>query len=90
MAATSTADAVLPDRIPSKLSLRPTAGTDIWRKPPSHIVFDAQKLYREIPLADFKSASVTVHAKWKTLYDQGGLLLFWGKLQTLVCRKEWL
>ena len=51
------------------------APTDIWRKPPSRDVFDAPVTYKSLPISTFKRARVTATGDWKTLYDQGGLVL---------------
>jgi regulation of enolase protein 1 (concanavalin A-like superfamily) len=56
-------------------TLTTTAPTDIWRKPPTHDVFNAPLLYRSLPIRQFRSISVIVSAAWATLYDQGGLVL---------------
>ncbi|KAL8852112.1 MAG: hypothetical protein Q9221_003042 [Calogaya cf. arnoldii] len=50
--------------------------TDIWRKPqPLTDTFNAPRYLTTLPLKDLKSLQVTVGGAWKTLYDQGGLLL---------------
>lgn len=59
----------------SKTSLRATAPTDIWRKPPNLDVFNAPVLSKSIPISSFKSVRVSASGEWKTLYDQGGLVL---------------
>ncbi|KAH8674761.1 hypothetical protein BGZ60DRAFT_484502 [Tricladium varicosporioides] len=51
------------------------APVDIWRKPPKHDAFDAPILYQSIPISSFKSVRVSVSGDWKTMYDQGGLIL---------------
>lgn len=58
-----------------KVTLRSKATTDVWRKPPAHDVFNAPFMYKALPVSQFKSAKVSAMAKWKTLYDQGGLML---------------
>ncbi|KAL8788325.1 MAG: hypothetical protein Q9213_001722 [Squamulea squamosa] len=50
--------------------------TDIWRKPqPLTNRFNAPRYLTTIPLKELKCVQVTVKGEWKTLYDQGGLLL---------------
>ncbi|TFB05700.1 Uncharacterized protein CCMA1212_001907 [Trichoderma ghanense] len=49
--------------------------TDIWRPSLSKHNFTAPYLYTVIPAAHFQSVQVTVTAPWKTLYDQGGLVV---------------
>ncbi|KAL6908698.1 hypothetical protein GGI43DRAFT_393408 [Trichoderma evansii] len=49
--------------------------TDIWRPAISKHNFTAPYLYTTISTAHFQSVQVTVTAPWKTLYDQGGLVL---------------
>ncbi|KAI9844691.1 MAG: hypothetical protein M1837_005433 [Sclerophora amabilis] len=49
--------------------------TDISHKPPSTEAFNAPIFCRRVPLYSFRRARVTVAAPWKTLYDQGGLIL---------------
>ena len=61
--------------LPLNLTLSARPHTDIWRKPPSTNVFNAPILYRQIPLSSFRRARVAIHADWKTLYDQGGIIL---------------
>ncbi|KAI9829692.1 MAG: hypothetical protein M1819_006063 [Sarea resinae] len=67
-------------RRPSILSLErfqivaPPA-TDIWRKPPDVSDFTAPIVYRSFHPSRFRKARLTVAADWKTLYDQGGLIL---------------
>ncbi|KAH8702568.1 hypothetical protein BGW36DRAFT_373098 [Talaromyces proteolyticus] len=51
------------------------AKTDIWRKPPTLDVFSAPVAYRKIPIQQFRRARVTVSGDWRTLYDQGGLVI---------------
>jgi len=59
----------------SKTSLRATAPTDIWRKPPNLDVFNAPIISKSIPISSFKSIRVSASGEWSTLYDQGGLVL---------------
>lgn len=49
--------------------------TDIWRPAISKHNFTAPYLHTTIATAHFHSVQVTVTAPWKTLYDQGGLVL---------------
>ncbi|PTB64448.1 hypothetical protein BBK36DRAFT_1171015 [Trichoderma citrinoviride] len=49
--------------------------TDIWRPALSKHNFTAPYLYTAVPASRFQSVQVTVTAPWKTLYDQGGLVL---------------
>lgn len=58
-----------------KTSLRATAPTDIWRKPPNLDVFNAPIISKSIPISSFKSVRVSASGEWKTLYDQGGLVI---------------
>lgn len=52
-------------------------GTDLWRKPsiPPVESDNAPSLVTSVPLHAFRSAQITVSAKWTRLYDQGGLIL---------------
>ena len=65
----------IPTPLPSTFTLRTPPGCDTWRKPPSTNDFNAPLLLRTIPLSSLRSARVTVTAEWKTLFDQGGLVL---------------
>jgi len=56
-------------------SITASPNTDIWAKPPSTSRFNAPILYRTIPISSFKRARVALTAGWKSLYDQGGLVL---------------
>jgi uncharacterized protein len=58
-----------------KFTLRASAPTDIWRKPPNLDVFDAPIIYKSFPISAFKRVRVSATGDWKTLYDQGGLVL---------------
>ncbi|KAL7819706.1 hypothetical protein V8C26DRAFT_25402 [Trichoderma gracile] len=49
--------------------------TDIWRPALSKHNFTAPYLYTVVPASRFRSVQVTVAAPWKTLYDQGGLVV---------------
>lgn len=66
-----------PATISSYLKIFTPPKTDIWRPSPTEDVFNAPFMYTSIKSSDFKSLSATVSADWKTLYDQGGLLLVW-------------
>lgn len=58
------------------LHLEAPHDTDIWRKPPSHDVFNAPfKSVASFPLPDFKSVRITFSAAWEQQYDQAGILL---------------
>ncbi|CAL8576508.1 hypothetical protein XPA_002386 [Xanthoria parietina] len=49
---------------------------DIWRKPqPLTDTFNAPRYLTTLPLEELKSLQVTVKGAWKTLFDQGGLLI---------------
>jgi len=62
------------ESIPTTISAPP--GTDIWRKPPSTVVSNAQCYIATFPATSFLRARVSVKANWKRLYDQGGIVLF--------------
>ena len=65
-----------PERsIDGRFTIHASAPTDIWRKPPNLDVFDAPIIYKAIPISTFKSARVSATGDWKTLYDQGGMVL---------------
>lgn len=65
-----------PNPIPDgHFQIHTPAPTDIWRKPPGHDVFNAPMTYKALPISSFKRARVTATGDWKTLYDQGGLVL---------------
>ncbi|TQV94958.1 hypothetical protein V2A60_009963 [Cordyceps javanica] len=49
--------------------------TDIWRPAADRDNFTAPFLYTAVPSAEFCSVQVTVTAPWRTLYDQGGLVI---------------
>jgi regulation of enolase protein 1 (concanavalin A-like superfamily) len=57
------------------VTLKTTAKTDVWRKPPAHDVFNAPFMYKSLPISRFKSARVSAIGEWNTLYDQGGLMI---------------
>ncbi|KAE8147206.1 hypothetical protein BDV25DRAFT_160825 [Aspergillus avenaceus] len=61
--------------LPAEFTIKASAGTDIWSKPPSTEQFNAPILYKSIPLKSFKRARVAFNALWKAKYDQGGLIL---------------
>lgn len=66
-----------PASISSHFKIFTPPKTDIWRPSPSQDDFNAPFIYTSIKSSDFKQISVTVSADWKTLYDQGGLLITW-------------
>ena len=68
-------DAPPPSPLPSSFTLVARSDTDIWRKPPSTLSFNAPILYHSLKLSEFKRARVSITGPWKTLYDQGGLCL---------------
>jgi len=49
----------------------------VWRKPKMTEAFNAPMLYTAFPLSSFQRIVATMSADWKTLYDQGGLILAW-------------
>lgn len=49
--------------------------TDIWRPAKQKDNFTAPFLYTTVSTEKFQSVQVTVTAPWKTLYDQGGLVI---------------
>jgi len=61
--------------ITANVSIRTPPDTDIWRPAVNKDNFTAPFLYTTIPTAQFQSVRVTVTAPWKTLYDQGGLVI---------------
>lgn len=61
--------------LPINFSIKAPPSTDVWAKPPATHRFNAPILYKSIPLKSFKRARVSIVAEWKTLYDQGGLIL---------------
>ncbi|GAM84926.1 hypothetical protein ANO11243_029280 [Dothideomycetidae sp. 11243] len=58
-----------------KVTLKTKAKTDVWRKPPAVDDFNAPFMYKSLPVSHFKSARVSASGAWKTLYDQGGLMV---------------
>ncbi|KAL8724460.1 MAG: hypothetical protein Q9166_007945 [cf. Caloplaca sp. 2 TL-2023] len=58
------------------ITLLAPPSTDIWRKPQPHTDrFNAPLYVTSLPLKDLKAVQVTVKGRWKTLYDQGGLVM---------------
>ncbi|KAL7790997.1 hypothetical protein V8C37DRAFT_383150 [Trichoderma ceciliae] len=57
------------------ITIQVPPNTDIWRPAASKNNFTAPYLYTTIPAANFQSVQVTVSGPWKTLYDQGGLVI---------------
>ncbi|KAH7100416.1 hypothetical protein BKA62DRAFT_706212 [Auriculariales sp. MPI-PUGE-AT-0066] len=51
------------------------APTDLWRKPPSHDVYNAPHKTVPVAVSKFKRVRTTVRADWTRLYDQGGLII---------------
>lgn len=64
-----------PTTITPHFTLTAPPKTDVWRPSPSEDHFNAPFTYTVLPTQTFHSLAVTVSANWKTLYDQGGLLL---------------
>ncbi|MCJ1309550.1 hypothetical protein MMC25_003210 [Agyrium rufum] len=58
-----------------KITLKTSAPTDVWRKPPSHDVFNAPYMYKALPISRFKNVRVSAVGEWTTLYDQGGMMI---------------
>lgn len=56
-------------------TLTTSSPTDIWRKPPATDVFSAPIVYESFPISAFRRAKLTVTAQWRTLYDQGGIVI---------------
>ncbi|KAK1964448.1 hypothetical protein LY78DRAFT_582468, partial [Colletotrichum sublineola] len=55
--------------------------TDVWKKPPSHNVYNAPtKAVTTKSLSQFKSAKITFSADWSEQYDQAGLILTFDSL----------
>ncbi|KAF2798460.1 hypothetical protein K505DRAFT_321825 [Melanomma pulvis-pyrius CBS 109.77] len=77
-------------------NLSSPAGTDIWRKPPSHNVNDAPTHPNPLPqykLTDFQSAKVTFSlpvANTLLQYDQAGLLLHFTKPGLAPGKDKWI
>lgn len=68
-------DLEAPSSLPTEFTITAPPSTDIWRKPPSTHSFTAPILHRTFPLSSFVKARLAVSANWRTLYDQGGLIL---------------
>ncbi|KAB8338838.1 hypothetical protein FH972_021782 [Carpinus fangiana] len=64
-----------PDLSAGSFTITAPPNCDTWRSPPSANRFTAPIAYQALPLSQFASATVTISAPWKTLYDQGGLIL---------------
>ena len=64
-----------PSPLPETFNLTAPPGTDIWRKPPATVSYNAPILYSEFALDAFNRASVNINGAWTTLFDQGGLVL---------------
>ncbi|QIW95071.1 hypothetical protein AMS68_000589 [Peltaster fructicola] len=67
--------ALVPSDLTKKFSITAPPGCDIWRPSSERNVFDAPAIITKIKASSFQSIEVTVSARWKTLYDQGGILL---------------
>ncbi|KAJ5181780.1 hypothetical protein N7449_011927 [Penicillium cf. viridicatum] len=61
--------------IANNVTIKAPPDTDIWRADPVKDNFTAPYLQTTIRASDFESVRVTITAAWKTLYDQGGLLI---------------
>ncbi|KAJ6063671.1 hypothetical protein N7499_012351 [Penicillium canescens] len=61
--------------IANKVTIKAPPDTDIWRADPVKDNFTAPYLYTTIRASEFESVRVTITAAWKTLYDQGGLVI---------------
>ncbi|KAK5171179.1 uncharacterized protein LTR77_004323 [Saxophila tyrrhenica] len=66
-----------PATISSYFKIYTPPKTDIWRPSPDEDRFDAPYIYTRLKSSEFKSISVMLSADWKTLYDQGGLVILW-------------
>ncbi|KAM5342025.1 hypothetical protein ACJ41O_015056 [Fusarium nematophilum] len=63
---------------PFTISAKP--GGDIWKKPPSHDVFDApSRTHSKAPLKTFVSVTISFTTNYTNQYDQAGLLLTFTK-----------
>jgi regulation of enolase protein 1 (concanavalin A-like superfamily) len=71
-------------------TLHAPAPTDIWRKPPSHDVLNAPIIYKSLPISKFKRARITAIGEWKTLYDQGGLVLVFPSAKNSSGKPHWI
>lgn len=70
-----------PATISSYFKVFTPPNTDIWRPSPTEDRFNAPFIYTSIKSSEFKKVSATVSCDWKTLFDQGGLLLVWPAAQ---------
>lgn len=66
----------LNEDLQSTITITPSPGTDLWRKPPSVDISNAPCYVAYFPAAAFERARVTVSGNWTQQYDQGGLVLF--------------
>ncbi|KAF2863914.1 hypothetical protein K470DRAFT_210107 [Piedraia hortae CBS 480.64] len=69
--------ATSPSEDPFTLTAYPK--TDVWRPSDDSDVFNAPYVFAKLDPNKFTNMSVTVSADWKTLYDQGGLILAYGE-----------
>lgn len=65
----------MPADLSNKFTITVPPKTDIWRPTPEHDVFDAPGIITKITASSFRSLEATFSANWKTLYDQGGILI---------------
>ena len=54
-----------PNSPPREFALAAGPGTDIWKKPPITLSFNAPLLYTTLPLSQFKRGRVTVRGDWE-------------------------
>ncbi|KAK3055174.1 hypothetical protein LTR09_003727 [Extremus antarcticus] len=66
-----------PASISSYFKIFTPSNTDIWRPSAEEDRFNAPYIYTSLKSSEFKSVSATISADWKTLYDQGGLIILW-------------
>lgn len=66
-----------PASISAHIKLSTPPNTDIWRPSATEDRFNAPFIYTALPSSTFTSVRATISSDWKTLYDQGGLLLVW-------------
>ncbi|KAM4067181.1 hypothetical protein HRG_001171 [Hirsutella rhossiliensis] len=60
----------------STFTIAAEPSTDIWKKPPSHNVFNAPfRAHSKRPTSSFLSATLTFSALYTLQYDQAGILL---------------
>lgn len=64
-----------PSSLSGPFTITAPPGCDTWRAPPSSNRFTAPIIYHPIRLSAFRRARITISAPWKTLYDQGGIIL---------------